>query len=315
MNERVTRRQWLAGTSTIMGAGLTVGLPSATATPPEKQGPFRFSLNTSTIMGQNLPLSQEIAITAKAGYDAIEPWIRKMDEHVKGGGSLKDAAKLIRDVGLTVPDVIGFFEWIVDDESRRKKGLEEARRNMDMVQQIGGQRLAAPPLGATDKADLSLTKAVDRYRTLLDLGDKMGVTPVAEVWGFSKTLGRLSEAAYVAIETGHPKACVLADVFHLFKGGSGFGGLKLLSGEALPIIHMNDYPADPPRETITDAARVYPGDGVAPLKQMLRDLRTSGFNGFLSLEVFNRGYWKEDALTVARTGLEKMRAVVRTSLN
>jgi sugar phosphate isomerase/epimerase len=106
---------------------------------------------------------------------------------------------------------------------------------------------------------------------------------------------------------------VLADVYHLHKGGSGFGGVRLLSGAALQVFHMNDYPAKPPRGTITDAHRVYPGDGVAPLRQVLRDLRALGFRGVLSLELFNREYWKQDALTVARTGLEKMRAVVRAS--
>ena len=71
---------------------------------------------------------------------------------------------------------------------------------------------------------------------------------------------------------------------------------------------------DPPRETITDAHRVYPGEGVAPIKTLLRDLRRIGFRGVLSLELFNREYWKRGALAVARTGLEKMRAVVASSL-
>jgi sugar phosphate isomerase/epimerase len=47
---------------------------------------------------------------------------------------------------------------------------------------------------------------------------------------------------------------------------------------------------------------------------MLRELRRIGFQGVLSLELFNREYWKQDALAVARTGLDKMRAVVRASL-
>src|SRR4029077_15835216 len=108
----------------------------------------------------------------------------------------------------------------------------------------------------------------------------------------------------------HPKACVLPDVYHLYKGGSGFQGLKLLSGTAVQVFHMNDYPAEPSRETISDAHRVYPGDGVAPLREMLRDLRQAGFNGYLSLELFNRDYWKRDALAVAKTGIEKMKIVV-----
>ena len=73
-----------------------------------------------------------------------------------------------------------------------------------------------------------------------------------------------------------------------------------------------DYPAEPPRESISDAHRVYPGDGAAPLKDLLRTLRHIGFHGVLSLELFNRDYWKQDAAAVARTGLAKMRNLVRS---
>ncbi len=142
----------------------------------------------------------------------------------------------------------------------------------------------------------------------------MGVVPQMEVWGFSTSVSRLGEAALVAIESGHPQACILADVYHLHKGGSGFGGLKLLGAASMHVFHMNDYPADPPREKISDAHRVYPGDGVAPLVEMLKDLHKLGFRGVLSLELFNRDYWKQDALLVAKAGLAKMKAVVDKAL-
>jgi sugar phosphate isomerase/epimerase len=157
-------------------------------------------------------------------------------------------------------------------------------------------------------------KAGQRYGTLLELGDRMGVVPQVEVWGFSQTLGRLGEAVCVAIEAAHPNACVLADVYHLYRGGSGFDGLGLVSGAAMHVLHVNDYPADPPREQLTDAHRVYPGDGVAPLGTVFKTLHRIGFRGFLSLELFNREYWKLDPQQVARTGLEKMKAAVRNAL-
>jgi sugar phosphate isomerase/epimerase len=185
---------------------------------------------------------------------------------------------------------------------------------MDMVRQVGGKRMAAPPAGATDRTDMSLLKIAERYRELFEAGEKIGVTPMVELWGFSKTLSRLSEALMVAVESDRPNACVLADIYHLYKGGSGFTGLRLVGAPALPVIHVNDYPPTPPRAEITDAFRVYPGDGVAPLKEVFRDLRALGFNGFLSLELFNHEYWKHDALLVARTGLEKLKAVVHASL-
>ena len=73
---------------------------------------------------------------------------------------------------------------------------------------------------------------------------------------------------------------------------------------------MNDYPADPPREQINDSYRMYPGDGVAPLTDLLQTLRRTGGQKVLSLEVFNRTYWSQDPLAVAKTGLAKMKAVV-----
>jgi sugar phosphate isomerase/epimerase len=132
-----------------------------------------------------------------------------------------------------------------------------------------------------------------------------------ELWGFSKNLNRLGECVCVAIETGHPNACVLADVFHLHKGGSNIEGVRLLGPETIQVLHMNDYPSDPPREKIDDSFRVYPGDGTAPIVDLLRLLRNSGGEKILSLETFNRGYWGQDPLEVVKTGLAKMKAVLK----
>ncbi len=350
MKKQLCRRQMLAQTGVALGAGCPiVGVAAsltslavaaeparrlsasdalasltslATGAAPERPRtdprpepePFRYCFNTSTIRGQKLPLAEEIEIAAKAGYQAIEPWIKEIEDYRQAGGSLKDLDKRIRDLGLTVESAIGFAEWIVDDEARRARGLEQARRDMDLVRQIGGMRIAAPPAGATEQTGIDLFKAAERYRALLELGSEMGVAPQVELWGFSKTLSRLGEVALVAIESGHKDACILADVYHLRRGGSPHTGLALLRGAAMHVFHVNDYPSDPPREQLTDADRLYPGDGAAPLAAILRDLRQIGFRGALSLELFNRDYWKQDALTVARTGLEKTRAAVQKSL-
>lgn len=311
MSNHLSRREWLAAASA--GAAVLAATPSAAAAEKTAE-PFVYCLNTSTIREQKLSLEQEVDLAAKVGYQAIEPWTRELEKHVKDGKSLKDLGKRIADAGLVVPDAIGFAPWIVDDETARKKGLDQARREMEMVAQIGGTRIAAPPAGATNQGGLDLLKAARRYRALIEAGESVGVTPQVEVWGFSKNLSRLGETALVALESGHSKACVLADVYHLHKGGSGFAGLKLLSPAAMQVVHLNDYPATPGPDKLTDAHRVYPGDGVAPLRQMLRDLHALGFRGVLSLELFNPDYWKQDPALVAQTGLEKMKAVVAAAL-
>ena len=139
--------------------------------------------------------------------------------------------------------------------------------------------------------------------------------PECEVWGFSKALSRLGETAFVAIESAHPDATILPDIYHLFKGGSGFDGLRLLSSSAVQVFHVNDYPADLPRDKIADRDRVYPGDGIAPMTEILRSVIRPDRPIVLSLELFNPEYWKQDALQVARTGLEKTKAAVAKAVS
>lgn len=281
--------------------------------------PFRYCLNTSTIrecpyQGGKVDILAAIDVASKAGYTGIEPWIRELDDYTKAGGSLNDLRKRISDAGLKVESAIGFAAFLHENEDERKKGLDEARRCMRLVHAIGGERLAAPPVGVTDKTGLDPARLAERYQALCELGRVEGILPQLELWGFSKTLSRLGEVAYVGIEAAHPQACFLLDIYHIFKGGSDFEGLAMFAGGRMHNFHVNDYPGEPPRATINDAQRVYPGDGIAPLDKIFRTLRDVGYRGVLSLELFNRDYWKQDALEVATTGLVKTKAAVVRAL-
>ncbi|RCS52997.1 sugar phosphate isomerase/epimerase [Bremerella cremea] len=306
------RRQMLSlsAAGALTSAGLAVqGLPTANAAQPTSPT-IRYCFNTSTIRGQNLTIEEEVDIAAKAGYQGIEPWISKIEDHKKSGKSLADLKKRIADSGLKVESAIGFAQWIVEDPDKRKQGLEHAKRDMDLLAQIGGSRIAAPPAGATNGPKLDLLEVAQRYHALLEVGQQTGVVPELELWGFSANLSRLGEVAMVVVEANHPDACMMPDVYHIYKGGSDFSGLQTISGHAIPVFHMNDYPAEPPREKINDSARVFPGDGIAPLKPMIQTLIGNGFAGVFSLELFNPEYWKRDALEVAQEGLDKMKACV-----
>jgi 2-keto-myo-inositol isomerase len=313
--DRFSRRGFIAASGTALGAAMFAGRDGVAGGAPGMAGPFKYCLNTSTIRGQKVGLEKEIDIAAEAGYQAIEPWVRTIQEYMEAGGKLADIRKRVEDRGLTVEGAISFAQWVADDDARRAAAVEQVKREMDILARIGGKRIAAPPAGATNEPGLDLMKAAERYRTILDLGDKTGVVPALELWGPSKNLHRLGQCMFVVIESGHPQACMLGDVYHIYKGGSDYHGLKKISAGAMPVMHMNDYPADPPREKIGDRDRVMPGDGIAPLPQILRDLRDRGGQTILSLELFSQVYWEKDPLEVARAGLAKMKAATEKALN
>ena len=307
-------RRDLLKTTGVATAGLLAASATTQAKPNRKSGsdPFRYCLNMSTIRGQELSVTEEVDVAGKAGYDAIEPWLGKLNDYKNNGGSLKDLSKRIEDHGLTVESAIGFARWIVDDDAQRAKGLEDARRDMDLLAQLGAKRIAAPPAGARGTVDPMA--AAKRYRALLEIGDEIGVVPQIEMWGGNPSIGRVSTAIYIAIEAGHPSACFLGDVYHTYKGGSDFAGLKMLGPQALQHFHWNDYPADPPLEKIGDQHRVFPGDGIAPIADIVKGFLQVGAMPVLSLELFNRDYWAMDALEAARIGLAKMKASVAPAL-
>ena len=309
-------RRHAIGAATVAGAGILLkhadGAAASVVSATPRSSGFRFCLNTSTIRGQKPGVVREVEIASAAGYDGIEPWIPNLREYVQQGGSLKELGQRISDSGLTVDSAIGFAQWIHDNPTTREEALEEAKRDMDMLKQIGGTRIAAPPVGAhqADSARVELSAAAERFAALQKVGDQTGIIPQLEVWGFSKNLSRLGEVAYVAAETGHPGTCLLLDTYHIFKGGSDFSGLGLFSDASLQVFHINDYPSEPSRESMNDSHRVYPGDGIAPLTNILRMLGGEGRSVTLSLELFNPDYWKQDPLEVAKTGIAKMRSEV-----
>ncbi len=276
----------------------------------EKKSPhqFIFCLNTSTIKGKDV--LEKIDIAGKAGYDGLELWIRDIQAYIENGQSLSDLKKIIVEKGMKVEGAIGFAKCFVDDEQVRADAMKQLKQEMDMMAQLGCKRIAAPPAGVPKEKMPSLFDLGKRYKAMLDLGRETGVMPQLEFWGASETLFHIGQALMVAAVSNDPDARMLPDVYHMFRGGSGYDSLKMLNGNFIEIFHMNDYPSNIPREKQTDADRVYPGDGAAPIKQILTDLKNMGGEKVLSLELFNPDYWEQDQLKVAKTGLMKMKKLV-----
>ena len=270
---------------------------------------FSYCLNTSSIRSPGASVLDGIDTAADAGWDGIEPWVQELDDWTAGGGTLEQVRALATERGIAIVNLIGFPEWAVPETDRRRKGLEEAERCFAMAQALGCAHVAAPPFGIHDRR-VELRPVAERFAALVDLAAPYGVRPLLEYWGIARTLGTTGEALLVAAECGRPGVQLLADVFHMYKGSGHHRGFEHFGDGRLGLVHVNDYPASPVRADITDADRVYPGDGEAPWPQIVAALRGVGYEGMLSLELFNEDYWARGPATVAREGLAKLRRCV-----
>jgi Sugar phosphate isomerases/epimerases len=304
MNRRQTLQTFAAAT------GLALTPLSSSNSVQKRSGNFKYCLNTSTLNVQQNGLKKVIELTARAGYDMIELWIPDLQKYTAEGNSLSSLNKFIRDSGLGVANAIGFAPWMLADDAMRRKGFEQMEAEMNIMAEVGCTRIAAAPAGLKPGDAVDLLAIGGYLKKLIALGKKTGVMPQLEFWGVSPVFYHIGQVLMVAAAANDPDVRILADVFHLFRGGSGFDGLRLVNGNHIDIFHMNDYP-DTPREEQKDKDRIFPGDGVAPMKQIVQTLAATPNTKILSLELFNPEYWKRDPLEVAKTGLTKMKDAVK----
>ena len=310
------RRNFIGLSSTI---GLMAGILPTAAIAEIKQveqmgkryqngaSPWPICLDTSTIRPASL--KDKVSIAAEAGFDGIEPWDSELEEFEKNGGNLKALGAEIKKLGLKVPSVIGLWNAIPGTMPEFELSLKETRRRMRMAHDIGAEHIQTIP--NTLPENYNQKWVAERYRDIIEIGMKEFNIKPALVFVKYFTIKTLGQAVGIAMDANHPNALVIPDVYHMYISGGGFEGLKMLKGDAIAIFQFNDAPNTPAFKDLKDEHRVYPGDGILPLTSIFKDLKATGYKGFISLEMYNPNYYKEDLLQVAKTGLRKTLEVLK----
>tara|TARA_R110002049_G_scaffold231447_7_gene403876 strand:- start:309 stop:1265 length:957 start_codon:yes stop_codon:yes gene_type:complete len=266
------------------------------------KSPWPICLDTATIRPVK-GLDKKVDIAIAAGYDAIEPWDSDLMEYEKNGGDLKKLGKRIRDAGLFVPSMIGLWGSIPKNEEEFQASLPATRDRLRMASEIGCTYAQTIPNQVGENYDHVFV--VSCYARLLEIG--IGEYNVIPALVFVKMfpLKTMGQAVGVALDTNHPQAKIIPDVYHMYISEGGFNGMKLLNGSIFAIFQFNDAPKDMDIKMMEDKHRVFPGDGILPLPEILKDLKSIGYKGCVSLEMYNPEYYKEDMLEIAKTGLQK----------
>ena len=267
----------------------------------------RFAINPATIREFHLPLEEQVRLAIAAGYDGMEPWLK--DVHAaKAAGKLDDIRKMAADANFTFINGIAFGQWAHPDRVTRNIGLEETKRDMAALAELECPYIAASMFGLQKKGAPRVTgeEIAARYVAVVNLGKAYGVTPLLEYWGHSVTLFRLEQAMAILRKLNRTDVGLLPDVYHTYRGGSSFAAFRRLDPAWVPVLHVNDYPARLP-ERLADRDRIWPGDGMAPWREIYAALDDLGASPWFSLELFNPEYQKTRPEDTLATGLEKMR--------
>jgi 2-keto-myo-inositol isomerase len=259
---------------------------------------MKLALNGATIMRS--PLERDIEIAGACGYDALEVWAGKLDEFLK----VHTLAQMRDHLGTAgiVPWCINSIEDITGrDASGRSNLIDEVERVASVARAIGAPSIVVVPgtcAGAFDRAG-AIEDAVGALREMADVAGGVGLA--FEFLGKPHcAVPTLDMAIEIVERADRDNVGLVIDTFHFYAGGSKLGDIASVPVDRLFVVHLNGC-EDLPRAELTDGHRLYPGEGVIPIDEILGAIQNIGFDGTASIEIFREEYWAQDPVEVART--------------
>ena len=252
--------------------------------------------------------AEDVANYQAAGYRAVEVWLTKLEKHLEAA-SADDARRALSDAGLSPVAAAYQGGLLLSQGEERRAHFDHFKRRLDLCAAFGVRTLVLAPDFARQPDAQALGRAVVSLAQAGQWAAAFGVRLALEFRGNDAFCSCLDTAVSLAEQCREPNVGVCLDVFHYYKGPSKPEDLAGLTRETLAHVQFSDV-AGVPRELMTDADRVLPGDGEFHFAPAVEALKRIGYDGHVSLEVTNPVLWEMKLTQVAELGLMALRRVV-----
>lgn len=270
---------------------------------------MQLGFNGATTMTS--PFETDVQIAGQAGYDVLEITATKLDKYLQSH-SIADARKLIDAAKLKTHAINSIEKINFRDTAGHKQVLDRTRQLAEYSRTLGCSWLVSVPGPGPSAAKWTEVRdnTVASLREMCDAAKPYGVGIAFEFLGFSWcTVRTVAQSWEIFQATARPNLGIVIDTCHYFAGDSTLDSIRAVDSKKLAIFHINDV-EKMPKEKIEDANRLFPGDGVIPLKEIIGAVRGIGYDGVASVEIFRHEYWAREPLGVAKEAFEKSKRVL-----
>jgi len=245
-------------------------------------------------------LETDVQATAHAGFKALELWAAKVDTFL-ATHTVADLKALLHDHNVA-PMTFNSIEAIAFRGEQFGAVKDRCRQLSEIARTIGCPSVAVIPSPAPSW-QTSWQTIVDEHvavlRALSDIANPFGIKLAFEFIGFGGFSVRTPRGAWEIIQkAGRDNIGLVIDAAHLFSGGGLLREIDQIDPKRIYAFHLDDV-EDTAKEQVTDATRLLPGLGVAPLSDVCARLKGIGYNGPCSIELFRPEYWAWDPKQLA----------------
>ncbi len=261
---------------------------------------MKTSIATVSISGE---FPEKLAAIAAAGFDGVEIF---ENDFLAFDGSPADVGRMVRDHGLEITLFQPFRDFEGMPEPLRSRTFDRAERKFDIMQQLGTDlvlvcsNVSPASLGGIDRA------AAD-FHELGERAAKRGLRVGYEALAWGRHINDHRDAWEIVRRAEHPNIGLILDSFHTLSRKIDVGSIRSIPKDKIFIVQMADAPLiEMDLLYWSRHFRNMPGEGDLPVREFTEAVAATGYDGYLSLEIFNDQFRGGSPRTIAADGYRSL---------
>ena len=251
-------------------------------------------------------LDEKLRAAARAGFDTVEIF---EPDFTASPLTPREVRDLLGDLGLTCALWQPFRDFEGMPDELRQLQLDRAERKFDLMGEIGTDRILV--CSNTSPAALG-----DRARIVADFAElgtraaARGITIGYEALAWGRHVADHRDVWEIVQAVDHPNVGIILDSYHSLVRGIPSDSIAGIDPAKIVFVQLADAPVlDMNYLYLSRHFRNMPGQGGLPIANYVAAILRTGYDGPLSLEIFNDRFRAGSADMVAEDGARALRYV------
>lgn len=244
-------------------------------------------------------LQEKLEAIAAAGFPAVEIFENDL---IAFPGSPAEVRRICADLDLRIVTCQPFRDFEGMPEGRRQRVFDRAERKFDLLQELGTDLLFVCS-NTSPEALAGIDRLAADFAELGERAGRRGLRVGYEALAWGRHVFDYRDAWEVVRRANRPEVGIVLDSFHILARGLDLAAIGTIPRDRIAMVQMADAPLlqmDP--LSWSRHWRCLPGQGDLDLAGFMRALVATGYDGVLSLEIFNDRFRAGSARSVALDG-------------
>ncbi|MFN4060319.1 MAG: bifunctional sugar phosphate isomerase/epimerase/4-hydroxyphenylpyruvate dioxygenase family protein [Paracoccus hibiscisoli] len=242
---------------------------------------MKTSIATVSLSGS---LTTKLAAIAAAGFDGIEIFEQ---DFLASDFAPEEVGRMVRDHGLEITLFQPFRDFEGLPEPHRSRAFARAERKFELMNQLGTDLMLVCST-VHPEAIGGIDRMAQDFRDLGDLAARHGVRVGFEALCWGRLVNDHRDAWEVVRRADHPRVGLILDSFHTLARRIDPASIRAIPGDRIFFVQLADAPAiDMDLLYWSRHFRNMPGEGDLDVAGFMRAVSATGYDGPLSLEIFN----------------------------